>query len=38
MWVATDILAAYALVHTHVVDEHLGGECHRRQIDSLPIR
>ena len=37
-WVATDIRLASALVHTHVVDEHLGGERHRRQIDRLPIR
>ncbi len=32
-WVATDIRLAGALIHTHVVDEHLGGERHRRQID-----
>jgi hypothetical protein len=37
-WVATDIRLTSALVYTHVVDEHLGGERHRRQIDCLPIR
>lgn len=37
-WVATDIGVAFALVHPHVVNEHLGGEGHRRQIDWLPTR
>lgn len=36
--VTTDVCVALALVHTHVVDEHLGGKRHRRQIDCLPIR
>jgi hypothetical protein len=26
------------LVHAHIVNVHLGGECHRGQIDILPIR
>ena len=37
-WVATDIRLASALVHTYVVDEHLGGKLHCRQINRLPIR
>ena len=37
-WVTTDVDVAFALVHPHVVDEHLGRKGHRRQINCLPTR
>ena len=37
-WIATDVDLVLTLVHAYVVDEHLGGECHRGHIDCLQIR